>query len=148
MRVSSVSHCYCDCVFNIFQGVGKGIVCYIFYNRQSISRFVYPVVRTNAEFVFSLSSLQQPNGFVCIPSYQQKQGIQMYNLSFEMMAKMFKGERTPKQLKKKYEKELKEHPDMVHRALRVQITKGKPQIIKDCLRQRNSFSNVLVRLLG
>lgn len=48
----------------------------------------------------------------------------MYNLSFEMMAKMFNGERTARQLKKKYEKELQDHPEMVHRALRVQINEG------------------------
>lgn len=52
----------------------------------------------------------------------------MYNLSFDMMAKMFKGERTQKQLKRKYQKEMREHPDMVHRALRTQITKGRAQI--------------------
>lgn len=52
------------------------------------------------------------------------QGIQLYNLSFDMMAKMFNGERTPKQLKRRYEKELREHPEMIHRALRLQITNG------------------------
>lgn len=49
----------------------------------------------------------------------------MYNLSFDQMSKMlFKGERTQKQLKKKFEKELRDHPEMVHRALRTQINKG------------------------
>lgn len=56
------------------------------------------------------------------------QGIQMYNLSFDQMSKMlFKGERTQKQLKKKFEKEMREHPEMVHRALRTQITKGEEE---------------------
>lgn len=49
----------------------------------------------------------------------------MYSLSFDMMVKMFNGERSQKQLKKKYEKELREHPEMVHRALRTQINKGR-----------------------
>lgn len=48
----------------------------------------------------------------------------MYNLSFDRMVKMFEGERTQKQLKNKFEKEMRDHPDMVHRALRTQITKG------------------------
>lgn len=49
----------------------------------------------------------------------------MYNLSFDQMSKMlFKGERTQKQLKKKFEKEMRDHPEMVHRALRTQINKG------------------------
>lgn len=49
----------------------------------------------------------------------------MYNLSFDQMSKMlFKGERTQKQLKKKFEKEMKDHPELVHRALRTQINKG------------------------
>lgn len=52
------------------------------------------------------------------------QGIQMYNLSFDRMVKMFEGERTQKQLKNKFEKEMRDHPDMVHRALSTQITKG------------------------
>lgn len=48
----------------------------------------------------------------------------MYNLSFDRMVKMFEGERTQKQLKNKFEKEMRDHPDMVHRALSTQITKG------------------------
>lgn len=60
----------------------------------------------------------------------------MYNLSFDMMVTMFKGERTQKQLKKKFEKELKEHPEMVHRALRTQITKGGPYFLPVCFLSR------------
>ena len=66
--------------------------------------------------VTPLSRLPRPAG---------AQGIQMYNLSFDQMSKMlFKGERTQKQLKKKFEKEMRDHPEMVHRALRTQINKG------------------------
>lgn len=58
-------------------------------------------------------------------SFSHTQGIQLYNLSFHLMAtNMFRGERTAKQLKRKYEKEMRDHPDMVHRALRAQITQG------------------------
>ncbi|CAM9861776.1 unnamed protein product [Ascophyllum nodosum] len=52
--------------------------------------------------------------------------LQRYNTSFGMMAKMFEGERTVKQLKKKYMKEMKENPKCVNRALSVPIDQDHP----------------------
>ena len=45
-----------------------------------------------------------------------------------MMAKMFEGERTVKQLKKKYMKEMKENPKCVNRALSVPIDQGAQRV--------------------
>lgn len=65
----------------------------------------------------------------------------MYNLSFDQMSKnLFKGERTQKQIKKRFEKEMRNHPEWIHKALSTRIDGGErpclPSALYQCYGQR------------